>query len=1202
MDGEWELAAGELIRPVSVADVGWNVYQFKTVDILTLGAQKALSALCRSVRGTVAEVSARQTNLKTLARYILFTNLRLGLQSQARTAGGRRLNTLRDKVRTEILKGAPANVEVTIIDAEQIAGFVARHPALRMGWFAPGQGTGWDEMRERTRRLNSVNVPLIGREKELADLQGWLGDPDVRVIAVSGPNSVGKTRLVIDATEATAPVTFFADDVHALLRYGVAAFATADRAVVLVAEDPPVDIAKRLAEQAVGCDKPIKLIITLPSPEHAPVIRLSHNSAVKPHRIPRLPNDAAIRLVEAVDSGLEHRLRDWIVQQAGGIPGVLVEAAALGEELHRESGSLRKQLSQKLTQSLEAKAGRDALVLIQVLAPLAYVRVGGESPDLKVLLAHIAPEVQEVTVVRRLGEFEALGFVRKHGEYVAVVPPMFAAGVFHDTASDNPLLPQQLMASLDLAGRKRLLERLVTVELSHRTPFTSFVFGTQGPFGDTSRFTENLELLDYLARAVPEETARFLRPRVAELWRDVVHRGQTGMERLLSALNELVDEPATAVSGFSTLTELATREALETNGTAAADQFTECFVYWYPRCISYEEREAAVEAMLAASEPALNKLGLKAIVTATTPPDTLSGRSVSTRRLGSKRRYGTWNDCWAFIMRMIRKRIAICVTGERELSAIALNEMPNAISRLCRHLRLEDSIQVVREISAPYFDETVALNGLELRENVKWLREFYGREREQSEEPQWREKVDCVIAELDRLLERLKTGSFTHRLKFATARTFEYDDAVFEGRKLVQYQVPLIELAREAARDPEVMTDAAWELLCDREALNAGDFAVFLGESDSEHHHFAALLARAGDWQGARLLGFYLSGATTTAAEWVETTLDDMLKSPAASKSALLTALRTIGPTEANRSRLKHLLSNRSVSADDVAMAFSSGRWLDGLPADEVKAVLTFILSEPGHEPAMVKVTSLYLHHHRPVPRELFDTLIPILTASADSRMQATYELDQIATGIAIEDLEAGFVLLRAAVKRLSDVRSRGWWTGWNPFESYGTRDFWEYLRKQEPERAYGILGEWNTTAPSPRLQDHSQRYLLDLSLHRDLLVGIARADRNAAYVFSQCVQSSQPGFFAFAYELVAAYASDRGVIDGLNSALIPTSGFGYEYDWLTTANDTVTAELKTDGLSHSAKSWLESLQEFILRRQSESRRGFDASEPPFVD
>jgi hypothetical protein len=309
-----------------------------------------------------------------------------------------------------------------------------------------------------------------------------------------------------------------------------------------------------------------------------------------------------------------------------------------------------------------------------------------------------------------------------------------------------------------------------------------------------------------------------------------------------------------------------------------------------------------------------------------------------------------------------------------------------------------------------------------------------------------------------------------------------------------------------------------------------------------------------------------------------------------------------MGPTEANRSRLKQLLRDHAVSADEVADAFSFGRWLDGLPVEEVRDVLNFILSEPDHEPAMMNVVSLYLHHHRPLPLELFDTVIPVLNGLIHARMRSTYECDQVATGVALTDLEAGLQLLREAVRGLSDAKSNRWWMGWNPFEGYGTRDFWEYLRAQAPQRAYEILGEWNIASPGPDVRDHAERYLLDLSAHQEILVNIARANRNAAYVFAKATRSAQPGFFPFAYELVEIYPNDNGVIGALNSALIPTSGWGYEYDWLTRASETVQAELKVTALSRGAQRWLESLHEIILMRRSESRRDFGSSEPSFLD
>ncbi|NJM07367.1 SARP family transcriptional regulator, partial [Candidatus Gracilibacteria bacterium] len=52
---------------------------------------------------------------------------------------------------------------------------------------------------------------LVGRKRELAELQGLLADPANRLITVTGPGGVGKTRLALHAALAVAPS--FADGV-----------------------------------------------------------------------------------------------------------------------------------------------------------------------------------------------------------------------------------------------------------------------------------------------------------------------------------------------------------------------------------------------------------------------------------------------------------------------------------------------------------------------------------------------------------------------------------------------------------------------------------------------------------------------------------------------------------------------------------------------------------------------------------------------------------------------------------------------------------------------------------------------------------------------------------------------------------------------------------------------------------------------------
>ena len=99
-----------------------------------------------------------------------------------------------------------------------------------------------------------------------------------------------------------------------------------------------------------------------------------------------------------------------------------------------------------------------------------------------------------------------------------------------------------------------------------------------------------------------------------------------------------------------------------------------------------------------------------------------------------------------------------------------------------------------------------------------------------------------------------------------------------------------------------------------------------------------------------------------------------------------------------------------------------------------------------------------------------------------------------------------------------------------------------------------------------------NERHLLDLQSHQEVLLELARENRNAACIFARCTQRGQPNFFQFASSLVELYSNDDGVVGALNSALIQTSGFGYEYDWHTSAIQTVQAVLDGPELSSAAR------------------------------
>lgn len=79
--------------------------------------------------------------------------------------------------------------------------------------------------------LPAALTPLIGREPEMTAVQAWLQSPDCRLLTLSGPGGIGKTRLALEA--AAAQIGHFADGVFFV---SLASLANPAEVVTAVAE------------------------------------------------------------------------------------------------------------------------------------------------------------------------------------------------------------------------------------------------------------------------------------------------------------------------------------------------------------------------------------------------------------------------------------------------------------------------------------------------------------------------------------------------------------------------------------------------------------------------------------------------------------------------------------------------------------------------------------------------------------------------------------------------------------------------------------------------------------------------------------------------------------------------------------------------------------------------------------------------------
>ena len=264
IDCEWTIPAGSESAS-GFGRPGWNVLQYKARGIKGRTRKAVLGELKRSLKGAALEAARRlRDGNKEPSHYVLFTNLQLGLESPTTNTRGDQYSIDREEIEAAVRDGSPAGLHVTVLDAASLAAEVNGNAALRLTFFSGFVARTWQEKWEE--EVASKGVRLIekpvGRDKELKDLVMWLSDDAVRVIALTGPHGMGKTRLALEATRHVQLRTTVVDNVDEFERWPIASLAVAAVTRIIIIEDPGEEQATRLATRAVG-EARVKLILTI---------------------------------------------------------------------------------------------------------------------------------------------------------------------------------------------------------------------------------------------------------------------------------------------------------------------------------------------------------------------------------------------------------------------------------------------------------------------------------------------------------------------------------------------------------------------------------------------------------------------------------------------------------------------------------------------------------------------------------------------------------------------------------------------------------------------------------------------------------------------------------------------------------------------------------------------------------------------------
>jgi hypothetical protein len=718
---------------------------------------------------------------------------------------------------------------------------------------------------------------------------------------------------------------------------------------------------------------------------------------------------------------------------------------------------------------------------------------------------------------------------------------------------------------------------MVTVDLPETSTFWDYVFGENGPLEASNQISGAFDHIDCLARAVPARAARFLEAKLQD-------KSNSGWKAygLISTLRELAYEGESCASGMRCLELLALKEIEETKQLKESHLFCECFVDWYHDFpMSYQDRGAWIERLLKSENRTHRLLGAHVVAFVTAPPQSLSGYSVTARRLGQPPPRRLWRDVYDYMNRLVEIRFELTQSEDEEIAEIAGNKFEHCASQLFGHVWPDQLVAIMEKLVDWTFSGKLSSDVRQVRSTLHWVEERYIENSKRPGEGDVRDKWAAAIKHFAVLRERFDNGDFVLRLKISTGNN-AFDSEWEEGEhgRVYRYQKKLRAIASEAALDPKLMTDDAWNAIKDANSFMASQFLQLLGECDSHRHFITRLESEMTDRTGKWRFGIYCSGCYRSDSVHIENYLERLAENPSFDKGALLFPISFIGATPTNRKLLLHLIAEKSVFPIDVADIIGRGPWLAGVPVSEAVVIMEFMAQGDNWPQRLADVMSQYLHLNKPLPPELIPLGERILQ-EINTNLNDSYHCNQIAIGTAKTDLEKGFALLERHITVLNQTDWREWAGGWNPLYTYGGHEFWDYLRSQNAERAYRCFCALKNRHVRNEILDGS-RALLDLANHAAVLLKIANENEENAERIAESVSIKQPRFFAFAFDLLAGRSIDGKVAGGLSSTIVELIGFGAYSDRLQKALGDIDSELKKTDVPDHGRAWLGNLKHNI--------------------
>jgi len=1013
IDAEWEIevADGDRALPTPIVGPGWNVFQYKKRDLIAQDRRRIISNVKSSLKDTVsALVKERHKNPD---RYILFLNVDLKHDQTL---------ALKDAI-FEGCGGRP-DIHVEVIGAAEIAAFLNSQPHLRAAYFAPLAFKTWEEANRSHRRqkLFGFDVDLVGRDDALSRLKSLVDAPHARVIVVTGPYDIGKSRLVLEATGHRQQDVVFALDPRSMKLDDYRNLVTEQREVICAIEDPDPEEVEPLINEILSIDR-LRIIITVPGSEPVPSVSYGQDARVESLHLGPLSEEDARKLLASTQKRLDFGIASWILDRAGGNPGVLLAAANIAEKLRSDSGDFETAVGREFARRIKTELGDEVLKCAELLCPLTHVGVSGRFESELGSICELFGEGRwsPAIVLSELEHLTNAGLATRGGSFAEITIPFLANHLAAKLLRGRRNQLFALFARLDQSGRVRLMRRLSQVASHEVNEFWDALFDpddTHAPFGTLSSALKQPQMLRFNAGAAPEKTVRLL---------DAGLLGTTHEERLaisgdarrelMWALEQLLFRAKTSRRALKLIWLLAEAEN-ETWGNNATGVLLECFHPLHSQMpLPLDERLASLRDFT--STAASKEGGLVAIKAA----GRALSRSVITLRHSTGtvpldgRPVFTYGDLHDYARDLVDHLFSIADSADSAIADAALEQLPTLVSELAVQGRPADGIKRLNKLVEWGLSEKPGVSVTSLFGITDFVRRsFLDRMQKQEIDPERREELERHVEVLSGLVGKLETGSFSVRLKrWAGGWHFEdHEKIVVDGQEVYKFDYELQKLAREVLSDSTLLTEPLVSWLVSGHAIQFHRFFFHLGTLDVNAQFRSKIEEIGAESSGSAAFGAYWGGQVKIDRRRAEARLQELAGLGAISGNAVVTALAHLGPSPSTLRLIRDEIFRARATSKAVS-GILYGVWITEISPDEFSALLAALVGDRMENAEVaIEVLGRWIHEDRPLEGALGDFAWRCLETAPPVSGTDARHCDRLASKLAQSDPERGYKLLEA--------------------------------------------------------------------------------------------------------------------------------------------------------------------------------------------